>query len=53
MFGRIRYRNPNFIKKETRIPMFGKGNKSYNVLKDTAKIPGCTGIGAQLQCLQG
>ena len=33
--------------------MFGQGNKSYNVLKDTAKIPRFTGIGAQFQCLQG
>ena len=53
MFGRIRSRNPKFIKKETRIPMFGKGNKSYNVSKDTATIPRCTGTGAQFQCLQG
>ena len=38
MLGRIRARNPKFIKKETRIPIFGKENKSY-VLKDTAEIP--------------
>ena len=40
-----------YIKKETRIVMFGKGNKNYNVSKDTAKIPRYTGIGAQFQCL--
>ena len=53
MFGRIRARNPKFIKrkKETRIPMFGKETKSYNVSKDTARIPRYTGIGAQFQCL--
>ena len=39
-----------YIKKETRIVMFGKGNKN-NVSKDTAKIPRYTGIGAQFQCL--
>ena len=32
--------------------MFGIGNKkNYNVPKDTARIPRCTGIGAQFQCL--
>ena len=51
MFGRIRARNPKFIKKETKIPMFGKGTKSYNVSKDTARIPRYTGIGAQFQYL--
>ena len=52
MFGRIRARNPKFIKKkETRILMFGKGTKSYNVSKDTARIPRYTGIGAQFQYL--
>ena len=51
MFGRIRARNPKFIKTETRILMFGKENKDYNVLKDTARIPRYTGIGAQFQCL--
>ena len=51
MFGRIRARNPKFIKKETRILMFGKENKDYNVSKDTARIPRYTGIGAQFQCL--
>ena len=40
-----------YIKKETRIVMLGKGNKNYNVSKDTAKIPRYTGIGAQFQCL--
>ena len=40
-----------YIKKETRIVMFGKGNKNYNVSKDTAKIPRYTGIGVQFQCL--
>ena len=39
------------IKEKTRILMFGKGNKNYNVSKDTARIPRYTGIGAQLQCL--
>ena len=39
-------------KKETRIPMFEKGNKSYNVLKDRAKIPRCTGIVEKFQCLE-
>ena len=39
-----------YIKKETRIVMFGKGNKNY-VSKDTAKIPRYTGIGAQFRCL--
>ena len=54
MFGRIRTRNPKFIKKKgKRIRLLGKGNKSYNVSKDTARIPRCTGIGAQFQCLQG
>ena len=42
-----------YIKKETRIVMFGKGNKNYNVSKDTAKIPRYTGIGAQFQCFEG
>ena len=51
MFGRIRARNPKFIKKETRILMFGKGKKNYNVSKDTARIPSYTGIGAHFQCL--
>ena len=51
MFGRIGARNPKFKKKETRIVMFGKGNKNYNVSKDTAKIPRYTGIGVQFQCL--
>ena len=53
MFGRIRARNPKFIKKkkETRILMFGKENKNYNASKDTASIPRYTGIGAQFQCL--
>ena len=32
--------------KETGILTFGKGNKNY-VLKDTARIPRHTGIGAQ------
>ena len=57
MFGRIRARNPKFIKKkrkkETTIPMFGKGTKSYNISKDTARIPRYTGIGAQFQYLKG
>ena len=58
MFRRIRARNPKFIKKkkkkkETRIPMFRKGNKSYDVSKDTARIPRCTEIGEQFQCLKG
>ena len=52
MFGRIRARNPK-LKKKTRIPMIGKEKKRYNVSKDTARIPRCTGIGAQFQCLQG
>ena len=41
MFGRIG-ENSNVWKdkkRETRIPMFGKGTKSYNVSKDTARIP--------------
>ena len=52
--GRIRARNPNFIyiKKETRILMFGKGNKNHNLSKKTARIPKYTGIGALFQCLQ-
>ena len=51
MFGRISARNPKFIikKKETRILMFGKENKNYNVSKDTARIPRYTGIGTQFQ----
>ena len=53
MFGRIRSGNPKFIKKETRILMFGKRNKSYNVSKDTATIPRCTGTGGQFQCFEG
>ena len=55
MFGRIRARNQKFIykNKETRIPMFGKENKNYNVSKNTARIPRNTWIGAQFQCLQG
>ena len=52
MFGRIRARNPKFIKKETRILMFGKENKDYNVSKDTARIPRYTEIGAQFQCFE-
>ena len=40
-----------YIKKETRIVILGKGNKNYNVSKDTAKIPRYTGTGAQFQCL--
>ena len=38
---RIRGSNPNFFfpKKETRILMFGKGNKNYNLSTDTASIP--------------
>ena len=51
IFGRISARNPKFIKKETRILMFGKGNKKYNVSKDTSRIPRYTGIGTQFQCL--
>ena len=49
MFVKIRAQNRKFIKKETRIPMFEKGNKSYNVLKDTARIPRCTGIVEKFQ----
>ena len=50
MFGRIRTRNPKFIKKkkDTRILMFGKGRKI--VSNDMARIPRYTGIGAQFQC---
>ena len=52
---RIRGSNPKFFfpKKETRILMFGKGKKNYNLSKDTASIPRHTGIWAQFQCLQG
>ena len=40
MYGRIRARNPKFIrKKKNRILMFEKGNKNYNVLKDKVRIP--------------
>ena len=53
MFGRIRARNPEFITTQTRIPMFGKEKKSYNVSNDTARVPRYTGIRAQFQCLQG
>ena len=48
--GRIRERNSKFIKKETKILMFGERKKNY-VSKNTARIPRCTGIGAQFQCL--
>ena len=53
MFGRIRTKSPEFITTQTRIPMFEKGNKSYNVSKDTVRVPRYTGIGAQFLCLQG
>ena len=44
MYGRIRARNPKFIrKKNNRILMFEKGNKNYKVRipisKDKARIP--------------
>ena len=40
MYGRIRARNPKFIrKKKNTILMFEKGNKNYNVLKDKVRIP--------------
>ena len=48
--GRIRERNSKFIKKETKILMFGEGKKNY-VSKNTARIPRCIGIGTQFQCL--
>ena len=51
MFGRIRTRNPKFIKKKKRHQnSYVWKRKNKIVSNDTARIPRYTGIGAQFQC---